>query len=86
MYGLILVQARFILVGFIYTEAILSLFGLGAQAPMPDLGQMLITGTSSMGLNDAEWLFPAIVLTILILTLTFIGDGVRDAVDPRSQG
>jgi oligopeptide transport system permease protein len=86
MYGLILVQASFIIVGFIYTEAVLSIFGLGVQPPTPDLGQMLINGTGSMGQNDSEVVFPSILLTLLILAFTFMGDGIRDAVDPRSKG
>ena len=85
MWGLILVQASFIVVGFIYTEAVLSLFGLGVTAPNPDLGQMLFEGTSKMGLNDAEYIIPSIFLMVLILGFTFLGDGVRDAVDPRGK-
>jgi peptide/nickel transport system permease protein len=86
MYGVILVQSAFIVVGFIYTEAVLSLFGLGVQPPTPDLGQMLINGSGSMGQNDSEVVFPAVMLTLLILAFTFLGDGIRDAVDPRSKG
>lgn len=86
MWGLILVQASFAIVGFIYTEAVLSLFGLGVKEPNPDLGKLLIDGTSQMGFNDAAWVFPSLFLTILILAFTFLGDGIRDAVDPRSKG
>ncbi len=86
MWGLILVQASFAIVGFIYTEAILSLFGLGVKEPNPDLGKLLIDGTAEMGFNDAAWVFPSLFLTILILAFTFLGDGIRDAVDPRSRG
>jgi ABC-type dipeptide/oligopeptide/nickel transport system permease subunit len=38
-----------------------------------------------MGNNDAAWIFPSLFLTILILAFTFLGDGIRDAVDPRSK-
>jgi ABC-type dipeptide/oligopeptide/nickel transport system permease subunit len=86
MWGLILVQASFAIVGFIYTEAILSLFGLGVKEPNPDLGKLLIDGTQQMGFNDAAWVFPSLFLTVLILAFTFLGDGIRDAVDPRSRG
>jgi peptide/nickel transport system permease protein len=85
MWGLILIQASFVIVGFIYTEAVLSLFGLGLQAPNPDLGQMLFEGTSKMGLNDAEYIIPSIFLMVMILAFTFLGDGIRDAVDPRGK-
>ncbi len=88
MWGLILVQAALITVGIIYTEVTLSIFGLGIAPPDPDVGQMLWDGASNMGSQVAagiycEVIFPAVVLAVLLLALTFIGDGVRDAVDPR---
>lgn len=86
MYGLLLVQASFITVGFIYTDAVLSIFGLGVQEPNPDLGVMLIQGTEHLALNAWEAIIPSIFLTLLILAFTFFGDGVRDAVDPRARG
>lgn len=85
MWGLILVQASFIMVGVISTETVLSIFGLGVQPPNPDLGQMLYDGSQRLDYNAWEVVFPAIAITALILSLTFIGDGVRDAVDPRGN-
>lgn len=86
MYGLILVQASFLIVGFVYTEAVLSIFGLGVEPPSPDLGQMIWDGTQVLSLNPWEAIIPSIFLTIIIVAFTFLGDGVRDAVDPRSTG
>ena len=86
MYGVILVQASFIVVSFVYTEAVLSIFGLGVEPPNPDLGNMLYEGTQHLALNYWEAIIPSIFLTIIILAFTFLGDGVRDAVDPRSNG
>ena len=83
VFGLMLVQVSFIMTYFVYTEAVLSIFGLGVEPPNPDLGQMLSDGASNMGTNYWEVLFPSLFLTILILAFTFLGDGVRDAVDPR---
>lgn len=83
-YGLLLIQASFLVVGFIYNEAILSLFGLGIQQPAPDLGQDLIQGVEHLALNPWEAMIPSAILTLLILAFTFLGDGVRDAVDPRT--
>jgi oligopeptide transport system permease protein len=88
MWGLILVQAALIAVGIIYTETTLTIFGLGVEPPNPDPGQMLYDGatqfsnTVAPGLT-AEVIFPSIFFAVLLLALTFIGDGVRDAVDPR---
>ncbi|MGH2449215.1 MAG: ABC transporter permease [Chloroflexota bacterium] len=85
MWGLILVQSSFLVISFIGTEAILSIFGLGVEAPAPDLGAMLFAGASDLGVNYWEAIFPSIFLTVLILSFTFLGDGIRDAVDPRGQ-
>jgi peptide/nickel transport system permease protein len=83
MWGLVLVQASFIVVGVIYNEAILSIFGLGVPAPNPDLGRMLFDGTAVMDINAWEVVFPSGLFTIMILAFTFLGDGLRDAIDPR---
>jgi oligopeptide transport system permease protein len=83
MWGLLLVQASFVVVGVIGTEAILSILGLGVPAPYPDLGRMLYDGQTVMDLNYWEVLIPSAFLTILILSFTFLGDGLRDAIDPR---
>jgi ABC-type dipeptide/oligopeptide/nickel transport system permease subunit len=86
MWGLILVQAGFIVIGFVYTEATLSIFGLGVEPPNPDLGQMLYNGTSNMGVSYWEVLFPSLFLVIIFLAFTFLADGLRDAFDPRGGG
>ncbi len=83
MYGLLLVQAGFVAGGFVYLDAGLGLFGLGVLPPNPDLGVMLVNGDAMIGSNDAEVVFPAIVITVLVVGFTFLGDGIRDAVDPR---
>lgn len=85
MWGLILVQAGFIVISFVYTEATLSIFGLGVEPPNPDLGQMLYNGTSNMGVSYWEVLFPSAFLVIIFLAFTFLADGLRDAFDPRGE-
>lgn len=83
MIGLILVQAALTTVGIIYNEVALAIFGLGPPPTTPDLGVMLVQGVSALEVSDNLVLFPAIALSLLLVSLTFIGDGVRDAVDPR---
>lgn len=83
MVGLILVQASFIAINVISIETVLSVFGLGVQAPNPDLGQMLFDGVSRLDYSLWEVVFPSIALTVIILALTFVGDGLRDAIDTR---
>lgn len=84
-WGLVLVQATFGVGGFIYTETTLSLLGLGVQPPTPDLGT-LIFQASQQGRYQIDWLeavAPATLLGILVVAFAFVGDGLRDAIDPR---
>jgi ABC-type dipeptide/oligopeptide/nickel transport system permease subunit len=83
MVGLLMVQASFIVITVISTETTLSIFGLGVLPPSPDLGQMLFDGVSRLDYSPWEVLAPSMALTILILALTFVGDGLRDAIDTR---
>lgn len=83
VWGLVLIQGALTVAYIIGTEAVLSIIGLGVNQPTPDLGSMLYDGAQNMDANYWEALFPSLFLTILILAFTFIGDGVRDAVDPR---
>lgn len=83
VFGLVLVQGSFVAVGLISTEAVLSIFGLGVEAPNPDLGAILYDGVQHMSFNGWEVFFPAAILTLLVLGFTFVGDGLRDALDTR---
>ncbi|MGH2448975.1 MAG: ABC transporter permease [Chloroflexota bacterium] len=85
MWGMILVQASFIVIAVISTETILSIFGLGVSEPNPDIGQMLYDGIQRLEQNYWEVIAPSIGLTVSILAFTFIADGLRDAVDPRGR-
>lgn len=85
VWGLVLVQASFLIASIIGTEAVLSIIGLGVNQPTPDLGSMLYDGASYMDANAWGAFFPSLFLTLLILAFTFLGDGVRDAVDPRGN-
>lgn len=88
MFGLLLVQAALITVGIVYTETTLSIFGLGVAPPDPDPGQMLYDAAINLNANVqagfyAETIFASLALVILLVAFSFVGDGVRDAVDPR---
>jgi ABC-type dipeptide/oligopeptide/nickel transport system permease subunit len=85
MWGLVLVQCSFVVVSVINTETVLSIFGLGVEPPNPDLGQILYDGSQHLGFTYWEVLFASVLLTIIILSFTFVGGGVRDAVDPRGH-
>lgn len=67
----------------IFTESFLSYLGIGVAAPMASLGSMCSDALSSLTLYPYRLLFPALILSIVVLTLNLIGDGLRDALDPR---
>ena len=72
--------------GAILAEAALSFLGLGVQPPTPSWGTMLNYGRGH--LLDAPHLtiFPGLAIAILVLGFNFLGDGLRDALDPATQG
>jgi peptide/nickel transport system permease protein len=79
----IIVEASLLLAGFIITEAALSFLGFGIQDPIPTWGNML-AGTQTY-MFDRPWLplVPGIPIFLCALAFNFIGDGLRDALDPR---
>jgi peptide/nickel transport system permease protein len=80
------VQATLGMGGAILAEAALSFLGLGVQPPTPSWGTMLNYGRGH--LLDAPHLtvFPGIAIAILVFGFNFLGDGLRDALDPATQG
>ncbi len=79
----ILVQATLYIGDTIIIAAGLSFLGLGAQPPLPEWGAMLSGGRQY--LRDAWWMatFPGIAIMITVLAFNLVGDGLRDALDPR---
>lgn len=72
-------------VGYAFTlEAVLSYLGLGVTAPTPSLGRLIQSGQVYIDPYWYQFLFPAIVLAVMVLAYAFIGDGLRDALDPRT--
>lgn len=85
--GPLTVVATFGIASAILLEASLSFLGLGVQAPQPSLGNMIIEARAPAVLKDAPWFWlpPGILIALLVLGVNFVGDGLRDALDPRSQ-
>lgn len=81
----LLVQATLGMAGAILSEAALSFLGLGVQPPTPSWGSMINGGR--VHLLDAPHLtiFPGLLLAVVVLGFNFLGDGLRDAIDPRRQ-
>lgn len=67
----------------ILTEAGLSFLGLGTQPPDPSWGTMLSSGRKFMELAPGLAIFPGLAIAITVLAFNFLGDGLRDALDPR---
>ena len=79
----ILVQATLAIPGAILAEAALSFLGLGQQPPAPSWGSMLNTATHFI--SQAPWMavWPGLAIFSLVLSFNLLGDGLRDALDPR---
>ena len=67
----------------IFLESFLSYLGLGVSAPMASLGSLCSDAKETFLLFPYRLLFPAILLSLIVLTLNLVGDGLRDALDPR---
>jgi peptide/nickel transport system permease protein len=85
--GVIVVAATFGVASTILTEAALSFLGMGVQPPTPSWGNMLSDAQSLSVLNSLPWLWapPGLAIFVTILAINFLGDGLRDALDPRSK-
>jgi peptide/nickel transport system permease protein len=82
----IIVAATFGVATAILLEAGLSFLGLGVQKPTPSWGNMLSSAQSLTVLDNMPWLWvpPGLLIAFTVLAINFIGDGLRDALDPRS--
>ena len=79
----VLVSATLGIAGAILTESALSFLGIGVQPPTPSWGNMLIAGKQTLG--TAWWLsvFPGLAILFTVLGYNLLGEGIRDAMDPR---
>jgi oligopeptide transport system permease protein len=67
----------------IFTESYLSFVGLGVQAPMPSLGSLANAARGGLQSYPYKLVFPALMICIIVLSLNLLGDGLRDAFDPK---
>jgi ABC-type dipeptide/oligopeptide/nickel transport system permease subunit len=81
--GPIIVAATLRIAEAIILESTLSFIGLGIQPPHASLGSMLQKGLTR--LLDAPWMvwFPGLLIALTVLAFNFVGDGIRDALDPK---
>ena len=83
--GPIIVTLTFGIPQAIFLEAVLSFLGVGIQPPAPSWGVMVHDGYDLINASAGAVLFPAMAIAITMLSFTFIGDGLRDALDPRMR-
>ena len=67
----------------IFTESFLSFIGLGVQAPMPSLGSLANAGRAGLTAYPYKLIFPAVMICLITLAFNLLGDGLRDAFDPK---
>ena len=70
----------------IFTESYLSFLGLGVNAPMPSLGSLASDALNGLTSYPYRLIFPAVVISLIVLSLNLFGDGLRDAFDPKLNG
>jgi oligopeptide transport system permease protein len=83
--GPIIVTLTFGIPQAIFLEAALSFLGVGIQPPTPTWGQMVNDGYEAIYANPTSVVFPALAIGFTLLAFSFIGDGLRDALDPRMR-
>ena len=79
----VLVYAMVSVATAIVAEASLSYLGAGVQPDVPDWGNMISAGQKFFGFKDYLWFFPSMAVVFTVLGFIFVGDGLRDALDPR---
>jgi oligopeptide transport system permease protein len=83
--GPVIVQATFGVPAAILFEAFLSFLGLGVPAPQPSWGSMAADGLTAIRIAPHMVIAPSIALSLTLMAFNFLGDGLRDALDPRSR-
>ncbi|MFC3626577.1 ABC transporter permease subunit [Vogesella amnigena] len=83
--GIVVIYTTVTVPGVILTESVLSFLGLGVQEPMTSWGVLIEDGTGVMETTPWILLFPAAMLSITLYCANYIGDGMRDALDPKDR-
>ncbi|MBV9842515.1 MAG: ABC transporter permease subunit [Sphingomonadaceae bacterium] len=83
--GPVVVYVTLTIPGVILAESFLSFLGLGVQEPMTSLGTLISDGARDMELAPWLLLFPSLAMALTLMAFNFVGDGLRDALDPRER-
>lgn len=82
----VMVAATLCVAEAIITESVLSFLGLGFPPDFPTWGRLLYEGLEYMQTNPARVIYPGLAISLTVLSVNYIGDGLRDALDPRIRG
>ncbi|WP_423227560.1 ABC transporter permease [Paenibacillus filicis] len=83
--GLIIVQITFIVPSAIFVESFLSFIGLGIRVPLASLGSLLSDGANSIRMYPHRVVSPTIIFSLILMSFNLLGDGLRDALDPKMR-
>ena len=83
--GPVVVYATLTIPGVILLESFLSFLGMGVQEPLTSLGTLISNGAEEMDLAPWLLIFPSLVMVLTLMAFNFIGDGLRDAIDPKDR-
>ena len=83
--GPVIVAVTFGIPTAIFAEAALAFIGIGLKPPTASLGRLIADGRDYVQSDAYLLIFPAILVSVLMLSFTFLGDGLRDALDPRTR-
>jgi len=81
--GIIIISATGTVPGAIMTESFLSFIGLGVSAPVPSLGSMANDALNGVATYPQNMVYPAVIISLIVLCFNVLGDALRDALDPR---
>ena len=84
--GPLIVAETLAIPAYVSYEAFLSFIGLGVKPPMPSWGGMIAEGAAVIQTYPNQTIFPALALFLVMFAFNFLGDGLRDALDPRMRG
>lgn len=85
MWGILLAVSMVDLAGTILAESTLSFLGIGVQAPEPSWGSLIMRGRANIESHPELLIWPCLALSATIYALNFVGDGLREWLDPRSK-
>lgn len=83
--GAIIVTTMFTVPAAIFFEAFLSFIGLGLRPPQASLGTLIDTGFKSLQIYPHLMIFPSLIISFIMISFNLLGDGLRDAIDPRMR-